>query len=116
MENLMLRPPGSSGSHLPRTGIAVLDHELAEEMAVALGNAGRRAEECLGRLSAHQGAEEERARLVREAADAVYAYFIQRELCGFKRHDDVVRSLAIPRAVLARLGARCGSFPAHIRP
>ncbi|WP_163268795.1 DUF6665 family protein [Chelativorans alearense] len=103
----MPRPPASSGaSPKPRTGIATLDYELAEEMAAALGRAGRRAEESLARLAAHNGVGAERAGLLREAADAVYAYFIQREMCGLKRHDEVVRHLAIPRAVLVRLGAR----------
>ena len=102
----MLRPPGTGNSCLQQTGIGVLDYELAGEMAASLGNAGKRAEESLAKLAAHGGGEAERNDLVREAADAVYAYFIQRELCGLKRHDDIVRQMAIPRAVLARLGAR----------
>jgi hypothetical protein len=93
----MLRPPGSGNARLPQTGLGALDYELAGEMAASLGEAGRRAEETLAQLSAHAGGEEERTRLLRAAADAVYAYFIQRELCGLKRHDDVVRQLAIPR-------------------
>ncbi|WEX07911.1 DUF6665 family protein [Chelativorans sp. AA-79] len=102
----MLRPPGSRDARLPQTGVSTLDYELAGEMAASLGAAGQRAEECLARLAAHEGGEAERKDLLRAAADAVYAYFIQRELCGLKRHDDVVRQLAIPRSVLARLGAR----------
>jgi hypothetical protein len=43
---------------------------------------------------------------LRNAAAAVHAYFIQRELCGFRRHDDVIREMGIPRSVLVRLGAR----------
>jgi len=105
-EETMLRPPGTGNSCLQQTGIGVLDYELAGEMAASLGNAGKRAEESLAKLAAHGGGEAERNDLVREAADAVYAYFIQRELCGLKRHDDIVRQMAIPRAVLARLGAR----------
>ena len=42
----------------------------------------------------------------KDAADAVYAFFIQRELCGLRRHDAVIRDLRIPREVLVRLGAR----------
>ena len=38
--------------------------------------------------------------------EAVYAYFIQREVCGFRRHDEIIREFAIPQEVLARLGAR----------
>jgi hypothetical protein len=43
---------------------------------------------------------------LKAAAQAVHAYFIQRELCGFRRHEAVIREYEIPRAVLARLGAK----------
>lgn len=103
----MLRPPNSSSaSRKPRTGLAELDHELLGEMASGLGHAGRRAEDCLVRLREHEGGDNSRAVLLKETADAVYAYFIQRELCGMRRHDDVIRNLGIPREVLVRLGAR----------
>ncbi|WP_367161450.1 DUF6665 family protein, partial [Mesorhizobium sp.] len=46
-----------------------------------------------------------RNRLLKEAAAAVHAYFIQRELCGLRKHDAVIREYDIPRAVLVRLGA-----------
>ena len=75
-------------------------------MASALGRAGRKVEATLARLQQHAGDGDEREALLKAAADAVYAYFIQRELCGLRRHDDVIRDYAIPRAVLARLGAR----------
>lgn len=87
-------------------GHGPIDHELAGEMASALGRAGEKAEMCLARLSAHEGGDNSRAVLLKEAADAVYHYFIQRELCGLRRHDDAIRDLAIPREVLFRLGAR----------
>ena len=96
----------SGNSRLPRTGVGALDYELAEEMVIALGNAGRRVEKSIEKLSRQERGEAGRREdLLREAADAVYAYFIQRELCGLKRHDDLVRRLSIPRAVLVRLGA-----------
>ena len=47
-----------------------------------------------------------RAALVRAAAEAVYAYFVQRELCGLRRHDDVIREYGIPREVLVQAGAK----------
>ena len=59
----------------------------------------------LARLDAHSGDPEQRRVLLKAAADAVYAYFIQRELCGYRRHDDAIREFAIPREVLVRLGA-----------
>ena len=52
------------------------------------------------------GEEPERTVLLKEAAEAVYAYFIQREICGMRRHQDVIREYAIPNEVLVRLGAK----------
>jgi hypothetical protein len=57
------------------------------------------------RLKNHTGDEADRAKLLKETAGFVYAWFIQRELCGFRRHDAVIRDLQIPREVLVRLGA-----------
>lgn len=73
------------------------------EKAASLGRAGEQVQLTLRRLA--EGRPEARERLLREAVQAVYAYFIQRELCGLRRHADVIREYAIPAEVLARLGA-----------
>lgn len=83
-----------------------LDYEILGEKAAALGRAGGKAETCVARLNRTDPEDAERPRLLREAADAVYAYFIQRELCGLRRHDEIIREWRIPREVLVRLGAR----------
>ena len=88
------------------SGLDLLGHEILAEKAAALGRAGRKVETALARLREHDGEDEERAALLKQAADAVHAYFIQRELCGLRRHDSVIREHGIPRAVLVRLGAR----------
>lgn len=88
-----------------QTGLEVLDHELAGEMASALGRAGDRVVETLAALNAHDVRDGLRTTLVKAAADAVYAYFIQRELIGLRRHHDAIRNYGIPGEVLARLGA-----------
>jgi hypothetical protein len=103
---MALKIPGSDLSSRGRTGLEVLDVEIVAEMATSLGTAGRRAEEAVARLHAWSLADGERAALVRAAADAVYAYFVQRELCGLRRHDDVIAAQRIPREVLVRLGAK----------
>jgi hypothetical protein len=38
------------------------------------------------------------------AADLVWAFMIQRELCGFRNWDAVVKHYSIPREVLNRVG------------
>jgi hypothetical protein len=103
---MALRLPGSTDlSTRGRTGLEVLDYEIVEEMATALGAAGRKVEQVMARLHAHSGDAESRKALLKEAAAAVYAYFIQRELCGLRRHQDAIREYRIPNEVLVRLGA-----------
>ena len=102
---MSLRPPGL-GRITPETALDLLEHEVAGEMASSLGRAGRRVEETLARLAASEAGDPARPDRLADAADAVYWYFIQRELCGLRRHADVIREYGIPKAVLARLGAR----------
>ncbi|MFU0507104.1 DUF6665 family protein [Pseudaminobacter sp. NGMCC 1.201702] len=102
---MSLRPPRNIHGPSFDTGINVLEHEMLAEKAASLGRAGGHAEACLARLREHQGDAAERRELLKNAAAAVHAYFIQRELCGLRRHDDVIRDLDIPNQVLVRLGA-----------
>jgi hypothetical protein len=100
-----LRPPsGSTSATAAEAAFDALGHEILAEKAAALGRAGQRVEETLARLR-DNGDEALRPRLLKEAAKAVHAYFIQRELCGLRRHDAVIREYNIPKAVLVRLGA-----------
>jgi hypothetical protein len=108
---MSLRPPSQystdalAGSSSANAGLNVLDHEIAGEKAAALGRAGDRVERSLALLRQADDDSPGRAVLLKDAAQAVYAYFIQRELCGMRRHQDVIRDLGIPKEVLARLGA-----------
>lgn len=107
---MALRPPSRyAGNALVGTGssggLNPLDHEIAGEKAASLGRAGERVQSCLAALRASAPDDGDRTALVKSAAEAVYAYFIQRELCGLRRHQDVIRDYAIPGEVLARLGA-----------
>lgn len=101
---MSLRPPSILSNRSEQT-FNVLEYELLAEKAAALGRSGERVVAALGRLNACATVGEERHLLLKAAADAVYAYFIQRELCGLRRHDDAIRDYAIPREVLVRLGA-----------
>lgn len=104
---MTLRPPSRySNSAQVADPLGFLDYEIAAEKASALGRAGHKVERTLAALKAFHGEADQRRALLREAAEAVYAYFIQRELCGMRRHQDVIREYAIPNEVLARLGAR----------
>lgn len=102
---MSVRMPSNFGrSGAQESALDLLGHEILAEKAAALGRAGQRVEEALAKLR-ENGEGGDRNRLLKEAAEAVHAYFIQRELCGLRKHDAVIREYDIPRAVLARLGA-----------
>jgi len=88
------------------SGLDLLGHEILAEKAAALGKAGEKARLALEALKSHPRGAEGREAILKAAAQAVHAYFIQRELCGFRRHEAVIREYEIPGAVLARLGAK----------
>lgn len=88
------------------SGLDILGQEIMAEKAAALGRAGEKARLTLARLRDHPTGSEGRDALLKAAAEAVHAYFIQRELCGFRRHEAIIREYEIPRAVLVRLGAK----------
>jgi hypothetical protein len=90
---------------------AALAHEIVAEQASSLGRAGRQVAASLAALSAYDGDAGGRIPLIQAAADAVFGYFVQRELCGFRRHDDAIRDYAIPREVLVRVGASASGGP-----
>ena len=105
---MTVRPPSNLSSVRADPGSIAFDmlsHELMAEKASGLGRTGGLVEKAMAALNAVDKASPERPARVRAAAEAVYAYFIQRELCGFRRHQDVIREYGIPNEVLARLGA-----------
>jgi hypothetical protein len=102
---MAVRPPDLIGMKGKDPLAAALDYELAAEMAATLGRAGKQAEKLLGIVEALAVDDPERQAALKSAAKAVHAYFIQRELCGMRRHDAVIREMRIPQAVLFRLGA-----------
>ncbi len=79
-------------------------HELVGERAAALGRAGKAVEMALAGL--RDGDPADREALLKAAAGAVWTFFVQREACGFRDQKGVIAHYAIPKAVLARLGAR----------
>ena len=104
---MSLRAPGQyANPGKVSDSVGLLDYEIAAEKAAALGRAGERVERSLAELAAFEGDAVDRMAVLQSAVDAVYAYFIQRELCGMRRHQDVIREYQIPKAVLVRLGAK----------
>ena len=111
---MSVRPPNLSGLSRGKTGLAVLDYEVMQERASALGEAGRMLEKALVDLKAHDAEnvtedvqdKRRRARMVQKAADAAWALFIQHELSGLASQRVLVKRYRIPGEVLARVGVR----------
>ncbi len=108
---MAVRIPQSLSTDLQReTGWSVLDYELREQKAHTLGTLSSQVEQALAALRAfdaetHQPDREHRHRaMLDDAADLVWAFMIQRELCGLRSWDAVVKDYGIPREVLNRVG------------
>ena len=89
-----------------RNSLARIEQDVLGEKASTLGHAGRQVEKTLQSLRDCAREDADRPGRVRAAAEAVHAYFIQREACGLRRHQDAISEYRIPGEVLARLGAR----------
>lgn len=84
-----------------QTGAVSLEVEFLAEQASTLGAAERAVKTALAALAGTGSTDEPR---LAAAQHAVWAYFIQRELIGFRDHGDVIADLGIPSQVLAGLG------------
>jgi len=101
----LLRTPQSLVDRLDLdTGQGGFEAEVMQEQAAALGRLGRRAEAALAALRAHQG--EGRAEVLKSASDAVWCFFVQRDVMGLRDRAQIIADYQIPREVIARLGVR----------
>ncbi|MBY3327259.1 hypothetical protein GFL85_30240 [Rhizobium laguerreae] len=106
---MSVRPPQSfRQSEQDRNGFNILEYELMSERAESLGRHGLKVEAALAALrtwTADHQSGEDHERLLNEASDAVWAFFIQREICGLRNNRDAIQRYGIPNEVIARLGA-----------
>lgn len=91
--------------------VDVLEDEVAEEKAGALGRAGRRLEHALELFCNHEAtgtprADPKREQLLWDLAAYVEAFIAQREACGLRDSGHVLQPYDIPREAIARVGAR----------
>jgi hypothetical protein len=104
----------SRASRLHSTPVDVLNYEIAQEQAVALGRMGRALEEALARLrefdAAHPcsgaptSAQQARRTLVTEAGYALWMLVVQREACGLRDSRTVMRDYQVPGEVQQCMG------------
>src|SRR5262249_31947673 len=111
---MTLRPPGKPSANLWQRGPAgVLDYEIAQETASALGRQGRALEAALRALADFDTsappqpatAKSTRAALVASAAHALWEFIVQREACGLRDGGTVMRMYNVPSEVRDRMGA-----------
>jgi hypothetical protein len=78
---------------------------MMQEAAAALGNAGRKLEAALAALRQHEAAEgEARTALVARAGDMLWRYLVQREACGLRDSEAVMRQFQVPPEVRRCMG------------
>lgn len=100
-------PDRAALSSYSNAAFNVLQRDMLAERASSLGYHSRLAEASVKAFRAFEGDRnsDERLMLLRRAARDVWAYFVQREACGFRNHNEIIKDFAIPGEVLARLGA-----------
>lgn len=103
---MTVRLPQNFSPAATNTALDVLGAEIRVEKAASLERAGEAAGHAMAALHAAAPQDPDRPRLLADAVDAVYAYFIQRELLGMASHGGVIRELRIPPEVLVRLGVK----------
>ena len=105
---MTVRPPQALAlSFTKDTGLNVLEYELMSERADSLGRHGLKVEKAIAALSVLQDlatSPERREQMLDDAADVVWAFFIQREICGLRSNRDAVQRYGSPKEVMARLG------------
>lgn len=100
--------PGFAADLLAAVNRGSFETEVLAEQASSLGYHGRLVEKAMAALrafDAEPGSPEERIVLLKRAANEVWKFLIQRELCGLRDQREVIRIYGIPQDVLARLGA-----------
>jgi hypothetical protein len=106
--------PMSRDFRLRRASVDVLDYEIAQDSAAALGRMGRALEEALATLrefdadnprsGAPASAQKERRTLVTEAGHALWMFVVQREACGLRDSRTVMRDYNVPGEVQRCMG------------
>ncbi|MGI9182303.1 MAG: DUF6665 family protein [Longimicrobiaceae bacterium] len=110
--------PGKPRSLPIRSGTGNLDaieYEILQEKAAALSRFGNRLQQALDALRAFDarqsggtaaGAEDlrERQSLVNAAGEALWYFVVQREVCGLRDNEAVLREHGVSREVWLRMG------------
>jgi hypothetical protein len=102
---------------LHRTPADILDYEIVQEQAAALGRMGRALEAALAKLREFDvanprvgeaaSAQQARHTLVMEAGHALWMFVVQREACGLRDSRTVMSNYNVPGEVQLRAWDTC---------
>lgn len=103
--------PDSVRSRVSERKLAGVQSEIVQEKAASLARAGARLEAAIEQLEAldsappgAHGVTQPRDELVAAAGEALWYYVVQREACGLRDVDVVLREFRVPREVYLRMG------------
>ena len=107
-----VRPPRITPTFTGPGNVDLLNYEIVQEKAATLSRIGKRLQGALDALAAYDAAhrdagdgdERRRDELVSAAGEALWYYVIQREVCGLRDTEGVMRHLGVPREVRLRMG------------
>jgi hypothetical protein len=111
---LSIKPPQILAPRAPPLPLNTLEVEMMQERAAALGRVTRAFEQALAAFKdfdATPDGRDDRQRHIRReylldaAAEALFAFVVQRESCGLRNTEAVLRELRVPSAVRLRMGA-----------
>lgn len=113
---MSLKPPQILAPRSPISPspiVNTLELEILEEKAATLSRLTRAFEEALAAWRAAEAEAEAgrpatetlRKRLFDEAADALWHFVVQREICGLRNTEAVLREYDVPAALRLRMGA-----------
>jgi hypothetical protein len=107
-----MKPPRITPTFSGPGGVDLLNYELVQEKAATLARIGKRLQAALDALAAFDAAGGggetadggRRDELVAAAGEALWYYVIQREVCGLRDGEAIMRQLGVPREVRLRMG------------
>lgn len=104
---MSLKPPRRfTAKSLEAGSFGGLEHELMAESAQNLGHAARELRTALDRLAAAGEDAPGRAALVAAAGERLWYLVVQREACGLRDTEALLRDYRVPAEVRLRMGLR----------
>ena len=108
----VVKPPRITPTFTGPGNVDLLNYEIVQEKAATLSRIGKRLQAALDALAAFDAARGDagdvdggrRDELVAAAGEALWYYVIQREVCGLRDSEAIMRQLGVPREVRLRMG------------